>query len=72
MSRFVQLLRGAPKSKSVRFAGLFGTIWTIIASSDFLRETISANPEYAAILGGVQAVIAIINRFQTNNALDEK
>lgn len=68
MSTFLQLLKGASKSNTVQVNGILLAIWTAVLNSDLIQ----GNPEYVAILGGVQALINIILRFKTSKPLSER
>jgi len=65
------ILKGG-NSSTVRLGGLFGGIWAVILNSEFFTDLIGSNPEYAAILGGVQALIMIIQRYRTKEPVDDK
>ena len=68
MSTLVKLITGAAKSNTVQFNAIMLAIWTAIAQSEFIRS----NPEYAAIIGGIQAVINLILRAKTKQPLTNR
>lgn len=72
MSTFLQILKGSLKSNTVQAGGLFLAIWTAVFQSEFLQEAISDNPEYAAIAGGINAIVMLLLRAKTTKALSER
>jgi hypothetical protein len=65
------ILKGG-NSSTVRLGGLFAAIWAAVSQSQYLTDLLADNPEYAAILGGIQAVIMIIQRYRTKEPVDDK
>jgi len=67
-SSFLRFLLGAAKSNSIQVQGIFAVMWGAILKA----EVIQTNPEYAAILGGLQAIIAVLMRAKTDKPLSER
>ena len=68
MSKFLQILKGAAKSNTVQINALLAIIWTAVLNSDMIQS----NPDYAAILGGISALINVILRFKTSKPLADR
>lgn len=68
MSSFLKLVLGAAKSNTVQFNGIMLVLWTALAQSEFIQS----NPEYAAIVGGIQAAINLFLRAKTKAPLSER
>jgi len=68
MSNFLNILLGAAKSNTVQVNTFLAIIWTALGQSDI----ITSNPEYAAIFGGISAIINILLRFKTSLPLSER
>lgn len=68
MSKFLQLLKGAARSNTVQFNALFLAIWSAVLQTDFIQS----NPDYVAIMGGIQAVLNILLRAKTKKPLSER
>lgn len=67
-SSFLRLIIGAARSNTVQVNGLFAAVWGAILQMDVVQS----NPEYVAILGGVQALVNILLRFKTEKPLAER
>lgn len=68
MSSFLKAILGAAKSNTVQFNSIMLAIWAAIAQSEFIQS----NPEYAAIIGGIQAVINLVLRAKTSQPLSTR
>lgn len=68
MSVILQILKGASKSNTVQFNAIMLAVWTAIFNSDLVQS----NPEYVAILGGLQALVGIILRWKTDTPLSSR
>ena len=71
-STFLRTIIGGLKSNTMQAGGLFLTIWTAVFNSDYLKDLIAQNPEYAAILGGVNALVMLLLRGKTAKPLSER
>ena len=67
-SSFLRLIIGAAKSNTIQVNGLFAAIWGALLQMDVVQS----NPEYLAIMGGVQALVNILLRFKTKKALADR
>lgn len=72
LKRILDAVLKGGNSSTVRMGGLFAIIWTAISQSEFFVDLLANNPEYAAVLGGIQAVIMIIQRYRTSEPVDAK
>lgn len=75
MSRFLTTIFQTSKSNSNRVnGGLFGGAWLGVLigllNSEELRDLFANNPEILAILGGVQAIVAIFMRNRKSSGPD--
>lgn len=62
------IMRGALRSNTVQVNGILAAIWAALGSS----ETVTSNPEYTAIFGGIAAIVNIFLRFKTKTPLAER
>jgi len=70
--KLIDLILKGGSSSTVRLGGLFAIVWAAIAESQYLTDILADNPEYAAVLGGIQAVIMIIQRYRTSEPVEDK
>lgn len=68
MSSFMKAIVGAAKSNTVQFNTIMLAIWTAIYQTEFVQS----NPEYVAILGGIQAVVGLFLRGKTKVPLTQR
>lgn len=68
MSTFVKLIVGAAKSNTVQFNSIMMAIWAALAQTEFIQS----NPDYLAILGGIQAIVNILLRAKTDKPLTQR
>lgn len=71
-SNFLRTLLGAAKSNTMQTGGLFLILWTAVYQSDFIRELVVSNPEYAALAGGLNAVLMLLLRVKTDKPLSDR
>jgi hypothetical protein len=67
-SSFLRLIIGAAKSNTIQFNSLMAAIWAAILQMD----AVQSNPEYLAILGGIQALVNLLLRAKTKKALADR
>ena len=72
LKRIIDAVLKGGNSSTIRLGGLFGVIWAAVLNSEFFTDLIGSNPEYAAILGGIQALIMIVQRYRTKEPVDDK
>ena len=68
MSTFVKLIVGAAKSNTVQFNSIMVAIWAALAQMEFIQS----NPDYLAVLGGIQAIVNIFLRAKTDKPLTQR
>lgn len=65
------LLKGG-NSSTVRLGGLFAIIWGAVSQSEFFLDVIAKNPDWAAVIAGIQGLIMIVQRYRTKEAVEDK
>ena len=68
MSKLVQLLKGAAKSNTIQFNAIFLAVLTALLQTDFIQS----NPDYLAIMAGINAVVNILFRGKTDKPLSQR
>lgn len=76
MSTFLKLLQHGHKSTTVRWAGVFGVLWTALLGLDWANispDFLEGLPEWMVIVVGIlQTVMMGVKRAQTDTALEDK
>lgn len=76
MSTLIKLLQHGRKSTTVRWAGIFGSIWALLLGLDWANvspEFLEGAPEWTVLVFGiVQSVMMAIKRAQTDTDLEDK
>lgn len=68
MSKFLQLIKGASRSNTIRGNGIFLSILGVLSQTEFFTE----NPEYATILSAIVIVFNLFQRTRTSKPLAER
>ena len=58
MSTFLKIIMNGSQSRTNQMNGIFLAIWGALSQSSFIQT----NPQYIAILGGIQAILGIFQR----------
>jgi hypothetical protein len=64
-------LRGALRSSTVQFNSIAAIVLYLLAEAGKL-DAIADDPQYAAILAGVIALVNVVLRFKTSQPLEER
>lgn len=66
--KLLQLMLKAGKSNTIQFNGIFLGILAALMDTEFIKT----NPEYTAIIMGVQAIANILLRLKTKKPIAER
>ena len=68
MSKLVQFIKGAAKSNTIQFNAIFLAVLAALMQTDFVQS----NPDYVAIMAGINAVVNLILRGKTEKPLAQR
>lgn len=73
---FNDIINGAVKSKTIRWAGVFGALWSGLLGLDWagiqLPDFLQQTPWAVYAFGIAQSIMMVIKRTQTTEALADK
>lgn len=66
--KFLELIKRASRSNTIQINSLLLAVWTALLQTDFIQS----NPDYLAIMAGIQSVVNILLRFKTSKPISER
>jgi hypothetical protein len=65
------LLQGS-NSGTIRLVTMFGGIWVALSQSQWWTDLMNENPDWMAVVAGIQSLILILQRYRTTEPVKAK